>query len=85
MNREPLLINNKYNKIKESKQFKIEPNLINDIIIDNDFIFGIVNNSEILCDKILNGEMNQNINKKDEPYIVFISYIKKCDFIINNI
>ena len=85
MNREPLLINNKYNKIKESKQFKIEPNLINDIIIDNDFIFGIVNNSEILCDKISNGETNQNIIKKDEPCIVFISYIKKCDFIMNNI
>ena len=80
INREPLLVNNG-SKTKESKQFKIAPNLINDIIIDNDFIFAIVNNSEMLYDKLVNEEKNQDNNDKEEPYIIFISSIKKSDFI----
>ena len=80
INRESLLVNNG-NKTRENKQFKIAPNLLNDIIIDNDFIFGIVNNSEMLYDKLLNEEKNQNDNDKEEPYIIFISSIKKSDFI----
>ena len=82
INKEPLLVNNRYNN-KDNKQSKIEPDSINDIIIDNDFIFGLVNNSEILYDKFEKEEINHN--RKDEPYIVFVSMINKSDFIKNSI
>ena len=82
LNKEPLLIKTKNNK--ENENYKISPDLTNDIIFDNDFIFGIVNNTEILNEKIL--EKNSGIisdNRKDEPYVIFLSLIKRNDFIVN--
>ena len=79
---------------------KIEPDLDRDFILDNDFIFGIINNAEILNEKFykknimnenideesisedIEGELNININ---EPYIIFMSYVKKSDFIVDNL
>ena len=81
--REPLLIKNKHNKDKD--QFKITPDLINDIIIDSNFCFGIVNNTNTLEKQLLEENTGNNNHKKDEPYIIFLSLIKQNDFIINNI
>ena len=80
---------------------KIEPELNKDFVLDNDFIFGIINNAEILKEKFLDknkkdeygGNEDDNIDEeiegedfnKDEPYIIFLSHVKKSDFIINNI
>ena len=78
LNREPLLVNAKDN----DKQFKIEPDFNMDILFDDDFIFGIINNTDILSEKLL-GEKDKNNKKKYEPYAIFLSYIKKKNFIIN--
>ena len=80
---------------------KIEPELNRDFILEDDFIFGIINNAEILKEKILEKNKKEeykendddNIDEeieredfnKDEPYILFLSYVKKSDFIVNNI
>ena len=114
---------------KNLNSFLIEPQINNDIFIDNDFIIGIINNasffnklmsnkneaSSIIKDKEKeipanysiksedekekNNEFNNNksenskktnqkmksdINSSDFPNIVFLNYISKNDFIINN-
>ena len=74
---------------KDIKQMIILPDLSKDIFIDNDFIFGIINNSDSLNEKDFensdNNEEDKIINNKDEPYIIFLNYIKKADFIHNDI
>ena len=100
VHREFLKINNNENNNKEINMMKIEPDLDRDFILDNDFIFGIINNAEILNEKFykknimnenideesisedIEGELNININ---EPYIIFMSYVKKSDFIVDNL
>ena len=81
-NKEPLLIKSK--NIMENDKYGIIPDLSNDILFDSDFIFGIVNNTEILNEKLTdeNNGINTN-NKRSEPYIIFLSLIKKSDFITN--
>ena len=114
---------------KNLNSFLIEPQINNDIFIDNDFILGIINNasffsklmnnknevSSIIKDKekeipanysiksedekeknnennkksenskkIKNQKINNDINNSDFPNIVFLNYISKNDFIINN-
>ena len=85
----------------ENCSIKIEPELNRDFILEDDFIFGIINNAEILKEKILEKNKKEeykendddNIDEeieregfnKDEPYILFLSYVKKSDFIVNNI
>ena len=79
---------------------KIKPDLDRDFILDNDFIFGIINNAEILNEKFSeNNNMNENIDEESisediegelninikEPYIIFMSYVKKSDFIVDNL
>ena len=68
----------------ENDKYGIIPDLSNDILFDSDFIFGIVNNTEILNEKLTdeNNGINTN-NKRSEPYIIFLSLIKKSDFITN--
>ena len=100
LNREFLKINNE-NINKENNLMKIEPDLDRDFILDDDFIFGIINNAEILKVKFeeknnieeekkdeesiseeIEGEGEEDLNKfKNEPYIIFLSYVKKSDFI----
>ena len=75
---------------------KIEPDYNRDIIFDNDFIFGIINNTEILTKNINNIFINNNEDNEDEkennnndviiddnnmPYITFMSFINKSNFI----
>ena len=83
LNKEPLLIKSK--NIMENDKYKIMPDLSNDILFDGDFIFGIVNNADILNEK-LNEENNgiNSSNKRIEPYFIFLSLIKKSDFIASN-
>ena len=76
---ESLLVNNSKNKTNDN-QFKIIPDLGKDILIEKNFILGIINNAEIL-----NEEGNKNNNKNGEPYAVFLSLINKNNFIINKI
>ena len=102
VNRELLRINS--NNSNENYSIKIEPDLNRDFILDTDFIFGIINNAEILNkklfeqnnkNKILNNSEIENISEeiegnvdikenKNEPYVIFLSYVKKSNFIINN-
>ena len=101
-NREFLRINANNNINSENCFIKIEPDLSKDFILDNDFIFGIINNVEILNEKIFEKEKieenkgntdEENISEdiegeednKDQPYVIFLSNIKKNDFIVNNI
>ena len=76
-------------QIKENKQMKIEPDTSRDILFNSDFIFGIVNNSNLGTkkeNKEVNNEENNEIKKSndnDSPYIIFLSYINKNDFITN--
>ena len=101
-NRELLRINSNNN---ENYSIKIEPDLNRDFILDTDFIFGIINNADILNkklfeqsnnDKILINSEEENISEeiegnvdvkenKNDPYVIFLSYVKKSNFIINNI
>ena len=80
---------------------KIEPDIDRDFILDNDFIFGIINNAETLKEKSLGkNSINENNNEDDsiseeiegesnnntnEPYIIFLSSVKKSDFIMDNL
>ena len=80
LNRESFMIKSKKNK--ENKYFRIVPDLSNDILFEEDFIFGIVNNTDLLNDNFLECNNRKNI-KKDEPYVIFLSCIKKSDFCIN--
>ena len=100
VHREFLKINNNESINKEINLMKIEPYLDRDFILDDDFIFGIINNAEILKEKFseknimnenidddesisedIEGELNINMNG---PYIIFMSYVKKSDFILDN-
>ena len=96
-NKELLRINANNN---ENCVFRIEPNLSRDFILDDDFIFGIINNAEILNEKILekdkkdeNRDDEDNIDEeiegeedyKDKPYVLFLVNVKKSDFILNNV
>ena len=78
LNREPLLVNAKDN----DKQSRIEPDINKDILFDDDFMLGIINNAEIFNEKLF-GEKDKNSKKKNEPSAIFLSYIKKKNFIIN--
>ncbi len=58
---------------------KIEPDISRDILFDDDFIFGVINNVRIINDKIknnkeknLNNENKGNNNGDEFPYIVFL-------------
>ena len=90
---------NASNKKNEKCFIKIEPELSKDIILDNDFIFGIINNTGILSEKIF-GKVKKKENNdednisediegeeenKEQPYVIFLSYVKKNDFIVDNI
>ena len=83
VNSEPFLIKSKNNK--ENNLNKIVPDLNNDIFLDNDFIFGIINNIEILSDKKSDKKIESNNINNNELYIIFLGYIKKYDFIRCNI
>ena len=73
-------------KNNEKTQVKIEPDTSRDILFDNDFILGLINNAQILIDDNKNNkknqeEINNNENNDEElPYIVFLSYIYKYNF-----
>jgi hypothetical protein len=96
-NKELLRINANNN---ENCVFRIEPDLSRDFMLDDDFIFGIINNAETLNEKIFEkdkkeGNMDDEYNideeiegeedNKDKPYILFLANVKKGDFIVNNI
>ena len=101
VHRELLKINNIENINKENNLMKIEPDIDRDFILDNDFIFGIINNAETLKEKSLGkNSINENNNEDDsiseeiegesnnntnEPYIIFLSSVKKSDFITDNL
>ena len=71
-------------EIKENTQMKIEPDTSRDILFSNDFIFGIVNNSNLATEKENkknNNEEDDEINNNDLPYIIFLSYINQNNFI----
>ena len=77
MNYDQFKINN-----SNFSQVKIEPDTSRDILFNDDFIIGLINNSGILVDE--NKSNNNNDNKKnnnDSPYIAFLSYIYKNNFI----
>ena len=80
LNKELLLIKKK--NTKENKEYKMLPDLNNDILFDDDFILGVVNNTDIF-NEIIFDEKNKIIsnNRKGEPYVIFLSLIKKSDFI----
>ena len=75
---------------------KITPNINRNFKINNDFIFGIFNNAEILNKKIfekenkdknktgeddkISEEIEGDIDNKDEPYVIFLSFFNKSDF-----
>ena len=85
-NKEILKLNK---QIKENTQMKIEPDTSRDILFNSDFIFGIVNNSNLGFKKEkkkVNDEENNEIKKSkdsDLPNIIFLSYINKNNFITN--
>ena len=81
-NKENLKLNT---QMEEGIQMKIEPDISRDILLSNDFIFGIVNNSNLGNEKDNNEEDNEikNIKDSDLPYIIFLSYINKNNFITN--
>ena len=70
LNFEQFRINN-----KDNSQVIIEPDTSRDILFNNDFIFGLINNADILIDE------NKKNNNKDSPYIVFLSNVYKSNFI----
>ena len=75
---------------------KITPNINRIFKINNDFIFGIINNAEILNKKIfekenkdknktgedekISEEIEGDIDNKDESYVIFLSVVNKSDF-----
>ena len=82
VNSEPFLVKSKNHK--KNNQYKIIPDLINDIFLDNDFIFGIVDNIEILSENNSEEKIEINNINNDGPNIIFSCYIKKSNFIIRN-
>ncbi len=70
LNFEQFRINN-----KDNSQVIIEPDTSRDILFNNDFIFGLINNADILIDE------NKKNNNKDSSYIVFLSNVYKSNFI----
>ena len=79
----------KTNIKEENIQMRIEPDTSRDILFNNDFIFGIIDNIEILINKNqeeknkdMNNEKEEN-NDNNLPYIIFLSYINKENFITN--
>ena len=75
----------------ENSQVKVEPDKSRDILFDDDFIFGIINNARIFNDenknnkeKILNNDNKGNKYGDKCPSIVFLSYIYKNNFIRKN-
>jgi hypothetical protein len=95
INKEQFKIKNKNYFSKTDDRYlrmKIEPDYNKDIILDNDFIFGIINNADLLTKNIIlninNEEGENNNNKKIEdsnmPYIAFMSFITKSNFIGDN-
>ena len=77
---------------------KIEPDTSRDIFFNNDFIFGIINNADTLTNnKIINNNIEKEENNNHEnisndnnyedsnlPYITFLSFINKNNFISND-
>ena len=86
------------NKRNENLQMKIEPDTNRDIFFNNDFIFGIINNADTLTNnKNINNNIEKEENNNDEsisydnnyedsnlPYITFLSFINKNNFISND-
>ena len=98
-NKEILRIN-----ANESEKYfiKIGPEFSRDFVLDDDFIFGIINDGEILNVKIfekdkfndnkdnegednISEEIEGEVDNKEKPYIIFLAYVKKSEFIVNNI
>ena len=69
LNYEQFRINN-----KDNSQVIIDPDTSRDIVFDNDFIFGLINNANNLT------AINNNDKNKELPYILFLSYIYKKHF-----
>ena len=65
--------------------FQVKPDTKTDIILKNDFCLGIVNNIEDFINKDKNEKEDKNENEEnnneDFPYIIFLSYVDKNDFI----
>ena len=82
-------------KINDTIQYlRMEPDETKDIIFDNDFICGLINNSKNIfemnftngdkTDKSDESSTEKNINDINMPYIVFMSFIHKNNFIKSN-
>ena len=85
MNFEQFRINN-----QDKSQVKIVPDTSRDILFNDDFILGIINNSGYLINEnknedikksLNNNENKENNNEDNLPYIIFLSFIYKSNFI----
>ena len=76
MNYENFRINNNKNNYS---QVKIIPDTSRDILFSDDFIMGLINNCAVLIDE--NKYNNSNNKENDMPYIIFLSYVYKNNFI----
>ena len=88
MNFEQFRINN-----KDKSQVKIVPDTSRDILFNDDFILGIINNTgnsideninENIKKSLNNNENEENSNDENLPYIIFLSFIYKSNFIRKN-
>ena len=73
-------------KNQENQTYIIKPDLSRDIFIENDFIFGLIINAEILEDKIsdINEKDDLEEKNKNEPYVIFCCCVNRNNFISNN-
>ena len=81
-------VNKAYGLLFNSKlhSFSIQPNLNNDIILDNDFIVEIINNASYFNNIKIKEDNNNNINKEKvigSPSIILLNYVYEVDFIKN--